>query len=96
MNNVLHKDIKVYNKVTKYELEYELFHSVHPDIAQPSPMWKVAMTLPYMKDNCKCFKAAKVIAYPHFADPPSLCEFCGKQKRDTLILYVIICEHTSD
>ena len=71
-----------------------VIHSVHPDISQPSPMWKVARTLPQTK--VKYCKAAKVIAYPHFADPPNLCEFCGRRYRDMLIHYVIMREHTWD
>ena len=71
MKNVLQKDIKFYNEDTKHDLDYERFHSVHADISQPSCKWKVARTLPYTKE--KCFKTAKVIAYPHFADPPNLC-----------------------
>ena len=85
INNVFQTDIEVYNKDTKHDLDYEHFHSVQPDISQTSPMWKVTRSLLYMKENF--FKAAKVIAYPHFADLLSLCEFCGRLYTDTLIHY---------
>ena len=48
LNNVLQKDIEVYNEDTKDDLDYDYFHSIHPDISQPSPIWKVARALPYM------------------------------------------------
>ena len=89
MNNVLQKDYEVYNEDTKDDLDYECFHPVHPDIAQPSPMQKVARTLLYMKE--KCFKTDKVIAHTYFADPIKLCEFCGRLQRHTYL-----CNHQQD